>query len=74
MYDENEVTKNPGLDLTPKQKQLMSDVHRHSLQIDIDWDLHFWAITPAFNLNLHDRFTFEFEWLCIGIYIFKKEE
>lgn len=28
----------------------------------------FWALTPAFNLNFAVG-EFEFEWLCIGIYI-----
>lgn len=42
-----------------------------SLIIDIELDFEFWAITPAFNINLHSR-NFEFEWLCIGIYIGKK--
>lgn len=28
----------------------------------------FWALTPAFNLNFAVG-EFEFEWLCVGIYI-----
>jgi hypothetical protein len=39
--------------------------------IDFGIDWRFWALTPAFNLNFHDGFTFEFEWLCFGIYITK---
>lgn len=37
--------------------------------VNIEFDFRFWAITPAFNLNFHDGFTFEFEWLCIGLYV-----
>jgi hypothetical protein len=41
------------------------------LEVAINLDLHFWAILPALNINLHSK-EFEFEWLCIGIYIGKK--
>lgn len=39
-----------------------------SIKADFDFDLHFWAILPALNINLHSN-SLEFEWLCIGIYI-----
>jgi len=35
---------------------------------DVRFDLKFWAILPALNINLHSK-NFEFEWLCLGIYI-----
>ena len=40
-------------------------IDRKRFQIDIDFK--FWAIIPAFNLNLHS-FDLEFEWLFLGIY------
>jgi hypothetical protein len=43
-------------------------VNRHNIIISVEFDLQFWALVPAFNLNFHGGFTFEFEWLCIGIY------
>lgn len=39
--------------------------------VSIGFDFRFWAIIPAFNLNFHDGFTFEFEFLCVGVYISK---
>ena len=41
---------------------------RMRLVIDIDLDLKFWAILPAININMNCK-SFEFEWLCIGIYV-----
>lgn len=46
---------------------------RISLRIDIDLTpKSFWAILPAININVSSK-SLEFEWLCIGIYIFKNE-
>lgn len=36
--------------------------------VDANLDFQFWAIIPALNINLHTK-SFEFEWLCIGVYI-----
>ena len=45
---------------------------RISLRIDIDiTPKSFCAILPAININVSSK-SLEFEWLCIGIYIFKK--
>lgn len=38
------------------------------INTSIDWDWKFFAILPAFNLNLHSC-SVEFEWLWLGIYI-----
>lgn len=38
-----------------------------TIKIDIDFDVKFWAIIPAINLNFHNS-SVEFEWLCLGIY------
>lgn len=42
-----------------------------NININIIIDYKFWAITPAINLNFHNGFVFEVEWLCLGIYISK---
>lgn len=47
---------------------------RIELKVSIDFTpKEFWAILPALNINIHNR-EFEFEWLCLGIYIGKQEE
>lgn len=33
----------------------------------IDWDWKFFAIIPAFNINIHSL-NLEFEWLFLGVY------
>jgi hypothetical protein len=38
-----------------------------NLNISFEFDYKFWAIIPAFNLNLHSK-TFEIEWLCFAVY------
>lgn len=46
-------------------------VNRLSIQIDFDWTpKSFWAILPAVNINVGSG-ALEFEWLCLGIYIFR---
>lgn len=42
---------------------------RISLKTDIDVDLKFWSIIPSININLNNK-SIEFEWLCLGIYVF----
>ena len=45
-----------------------------SLRIDIELTpKSFWAILPAINVNVLSK-SLEFEWLCIGIYIFKNSQ
>lgn len=46
-------------------------MNRRTYKVDIDFDIRFWALFPAININLHSR-EFEFEWLCLGIYIGKQ--
>lgn len=46
---------------------------RIRLVVDIDLDFDFWAILPALNINKHSK-SFEFEWLCLGIYISKERQ
>ena len=41
---------------------------RSTYKIDVDFDTKFWALLPAININFHS-WEFEFEWLCLGIYI-----
>nr|DAY93925.1 MAG TPA: hypothetical protein [Caudoviricetes sp.] len=43
---------------------------RSTYKIDVDFDTKFWALLPALNINFHS-WEFEFEWLCLGIYIGK---
>ena len=43
---------------------------RTTIKIDIDFDVKFWALLPAININIHSH-GFEFEWMCIGLYIGK---
>jgi hypothetical protein len=43
---------------------------RYKIEIEIIYDNKFFAITPAFNINLNSS-EFEIEWLFLGIY-FKK--
>jgi hypothetical protein len=45
---------------------------RKTICIDIDIDFQFFALLPAFNINLHMP-QIEFEWLFIGIYLYRKE-
>lgn len=45
---------------------------RVSFKADVDLDFGFWAILPAININRHSK-SLEFEWLCLGIYIFKNQ-
>ncbi len=47
------------------------NMNRRTYKIDIDFDICFWALFPAININLHSR-EFEFEWLCLGVYIGKQ--
>ena len=37
-------------------------MNRRTFKIDIDFDVQFWALLPAININLHNH-EFEFEWL-----------
>lgn len=46
---------------------------RIRLRIDCDIDLKFWSIIPAININFHTK-SFEFEWLCLGLYATRWEE
>lgn len=41
--------------------------------MNIVFNTQFWAIIPALNINLHSK-ELEFEWLCLGVYIGKKED
>lgn len=42
-------------------------MNRKTFKVDIDFDVHFWALLPAININLHSH-EFEIEWLCFGFY------
>lgn len=53
---------------TQERRLKMALDKRMRLVIDIDLDLKFWALLPAININIHSK-SFEFEWLCIGIYV-----
>lgn len=46
---------------------------RKKINIDFDFDLKFFAILPAININLHSK-GLEFEWLFFGIYASVKKE
>ncbi len=47
-------------------------MNRRTFKIDIDFDVQFWALLPAININLHNH-EFEFEWLCFGFYFGKQK-
>lgn len=47
-------------------------MNRRTLKIDIDFDVQFWALLPAININLHN-YEFEFEWLCFEFYFGKQK-
>ena len=68
--DYGSIQFEPLKDFTKK----IDTVHALNLSIDIDWDWKFFAILPAINLNFHEGFVFEFEWMFLGIYIFKRTE
>lgn len=42
-------------------------MNRRTFKVDVDFDVHFWALLPAINFNLHSH-EFEIEWLCFGFY------
>lgn len=56
--------------LETQQEQLDIPVVRRScnLSVNFDTDFKFFAIIPAFNINLHSK-EFEIEWLFFGLYI-----
>lgn len=47
-------------------------MNRRTFKIDIDFDVQFWALLPAININLYNH-EFEFEWLCFGFYFGKQK-
>ena len=47
-------------------------MNRRTFKIDIDFDVQFWALLPAININLHNH-EFEFVWLCFGFYFGKQK-
>lgn len=51
-----------------KQQEGIGEIDKQPGVITIEMDTKFFAILPALNVNFHSR-TFEFEWLCFGIYI-----
>lgn len=44
---------------------------RIQIVFNLDYDIKFFAIIPAVNLNFHNRFTFEIEWLFFALYAYK---
>lgn len=40
---------------------------------NFDIDFKFWALLPAFNINIHSP-GFEIEWLCFALYVDIKKE
>jgi hypothetical protein len=51
---------------------LIIKMKRISLKTEMEVHPQFWALLPALNINLNSK-EFEFEWLCVGIYISKIE-
>lgn len=50
----------------------MNKDKRFSFNIDIDFTPKtFWSLIPSININIGSQVTWEFEFLCIGIYINK---
>ncbi len=42
-------------------------MNRRTFKVDVDFDVRFWALLPAININLHS-YEFEIERLCFGLY------
>lgn len=43
------------------------NMNRRTFKVDVDFDVRFWALLPAIDINLHS-YEFEIERLCFGLY------